>query len=167
MTTSYQLASYKIKCPRFSSSSFSPWRMLSCPLGTRQKLDTVTWKLEPLFTLLRKFTCGFLTRLCRVCFILCRAQLLLAEGLALAHLLRHFQADPVPFCSYAMLGDAAEDKSICQVTKHESVLNFRLNAQKRVWFGSVFYETASGKPNSFQIILKCFLCLYRSRVCNP
>lgn len=37
MTTSYRLASCEIKCPRFSSSSFSPWRMLSCPLGTRQK----------------------------------------------------------------------------------------------------------------------------------
>lgn len=60
----------------------------------------------------------------------------------------------MPFCSYAMLGDAAEDNYICQVTKHVSMLNFCLATQNTAWFGSVFSETAPGKlkfPNYSEV----------------
>lgn len=64
----------------------------------------------------------------------------------------------MPFCSYAMLGDAAEDKSICQVTKYLSVLHFCLAAQNTARFGSVFYETAPDKASKSSNFLKFFLC---------
>lgn len=105
-----------------AASVSGDWNTWSC--STKIKLDTVTWNLVPLFTLLRNFSCSSLAGFCSIFFVLHRAQLLFGEGLTLTHFLRYFQAHSVPFCSYAMLGHTAEDKFMPGYQTHHKLAQF-------------------------------------------